>query len=114
MMFNYNFHKLLSKIYWLSSVVDMHHKFIKIFYVIIFYKKGLMMQIVTLKIEDSVSDKFLWLLNHFNRKEIEILENTTYQNDDEYLKSIQGMEQSIMQASNEPIENYVSRDELDC
>jgi len=71
------------------------------------------MQTVTLKIEDSVSDKFLWLLNHFNQKEIEILEKTTYQSDDEYIKSIQGMEQSIIQASHEPVKNYVSRDELD-
>ncbi len=71
------------------------------------------MQTVTLKIEDSVSDKFLWLLNHFNQKEIEILEKTTYLSDDEYIKSIQGMEQSIIQASDEPVKNYVSRDELD-
>jgi hypothetical protein len=71
------------------------------------------MQTLTLKIEDSISDKFLWLLNHFNQKEVEILERTTYQSDDEYLKSIKGMEESIIQASNEPIENYVSRDELD-
>ena len=70
------------------------------------------MQTVTLKIEDSISDKFLWLLNHFNQKEVEILENTTYQSDDEYIKSIEGMEKSIVQASNEPIENYVTRDEL--
>lgn len=71
------------------------------------------MQTVTLKIEDSISDKFLWLLNHFNQKEIEILEKTTYHSDDEYLKSIQGMEQSIVEASTEPEENYISRDELD-
>lgn len=71
------------------------------------------MQTITLKIEDSISDKFLWLLNHFNQKEIEILEKTTYQSDDEYLKSIQGMEESIIKASNEPTEKYVTRDKLD-
>ena len=49
------------------------------------------MQMVTLKIEDAISDKFLWLLNHFNKKEIEILERTVYQSDDEYIKSIKGM-----------------------
>jgi len=71
------------------------------------------MQTITLKIEDSISDKFLWFLNHFSQKEIEILDKTTYQSDDEYLKSIQGMEESIIQASNEPIENYVTIDKLD-
>ncbi len=71
------------------------------------------MQTVTLKIEDSISDKFLWLLNHFSQNEVEILEKTTYQNDDEYLRSIKGMEQSIIDASSEPIENYVTADKLD-
>lgn len=71
------------------------------------------MQTVTLKIEDSVSDKFLWLLNHFSKNEIEILEKTIYQSDDEYLHSIKGMEDSILQAANEPIENYISADKLD-
>ena len=71
------------------------------------------MQMVTLKIDDNISDKFLWLLNHFNPNEIEILEKTLYKNDDEYLKSIKGMEKSIIEASNEPIENYVSRDKLE-
>ncbi|RLA71571.1 MAG: hypothetical protein DRG30_08390 [Epsilonproteobacteria bacterium] len=71
------------------------------------------MQTVTLKIEDNISDKFLWLLNHFAQDEVEILDKTTYQSDDEYLKSIKGMEESIIQASNEPIENYVTADKLD-
>jgi len=71
------------------------------------------MQTVTLKLEDNISDKFLWLLNHFSQNEIEILDKTTYQSDDEYLRSIEGMEQSIIDASNEPIENYVTVDKLD-
>ena len=71
------------------------------------------MQTITLKLEDSVSDKFLWLLKHFSKNEIEILERTTYQSDDEYLRSIKGMEESIIQASNEPIENFVTADKLD-
>lgn len=71
------------------------------------------MQTVTLKIEDNVSDKFLWLLNHFSQNEVEILENTIYKSDDEYLRSIKGMEESIIEASNEPIENYVTADKLD-
>jgi hypothetical protein len=71
------------------------------------------MQTVTLKIEDNVSDKFLWLLNHFSQNEVEILEKTEYKSDDEYLRSIKGMEKSIIEASNEPIENYVTADKLD-
>jgi len=71
------------------------------------------MQMVTLKIEDSISDKFLWLLNHFSKNELEILDKTTYISDDEYLKSIKGMEQSILEASKEPLSSYVSRDDLD-
>ena len=71
------------------------------------------MQTITLKLEDTISDKFLWLLNHFSQNEVEILDTTTYQSDDEYLKSIHGMEQSIIDASNEPIENYVTVDKLD-
>ena len=71
------------------------------------------MKTITLKIEDNVSEKFLWLLNHFSKKEVTILEQTEFKNDDEYLKSIQGMEQSIIDASNEPNENFVTIDKLD-
>lgn len=71
------------------------------------------MQTVTLKIEDNISDKFLWLLNHFSQNEVEILDQTTYQSDDDYIRSIKGMEESIIQASNEPIKNYVAADKLD-
>jgi len=71
------------------------------------------MQTVTLKIEDSVQEKFLWLLEHFSKSEIEILDKTTYRSDDEYLRSIKGMEESILKASSEPIENYVTADKLD-
>ena len=53
------------------------------------------MQTVTLKIEDSISDKFLWLLNHFNKNEVSILDKDEYLSDDEYLRSINGMEESI-------------------
>ena len=38
---------------------------------------------------------------------------TKYISDDDYLRSIKGMEESIIQASNEPIENYVTSDKLD-
>ena len=71
------------------------------------------MQTITLKLEDKITDKFLWLLNHFSPNEVEILDKTTYQSDDEYLRSIKDMEQSIIDASNEPIENYVTADKLE-
>ena len=71
------------------------------------------MQTITLKVEDNISEKFLWLLNHFTKKEVTILDQTECKNDDVYLKSIKGMEQSIIDASNEPKENFVTIDKLD-
>ena len=71
------------------------------------------MQTITLKLEDNVSDKILWLLKHFDKNEVEILEQTSYKSDDEYLKSIKGMQESIIKASKEPLDNYVTRDELE-
>jgi len=71
------------------------------------------MQTITLKVEDNISEKFLWLLNHFTKKEVTILDQTEFKNDDVYLKSIEGMEQSIIDASNEPKENFVTIDKLD-
>ncbi len=71
------------------------------------------MQTVTLKIEDNVNDKFLWLLSHFSKNEIEILDKTTYKSDDAYLKSIKGMEESIIKASNESLDAYTTLDKLD-
>ena len=71
------------------------------------------MKTVTLKIDDSISDKFFWFLNHFSKSEIEILDTANYKSDDEYLRSIEGMEESIIEASKEPIDNYVTIDKLD-
>jgi len=71
------------------------------------------MQTITLKVEDSISEKFLWLLNHFTKKEVTILDQTEFKSDDAYLKSVKGMEQSIIDASNEPNENFVTSDKLD-
>ncbi|MDF1879795.1 hypothetical protein JHD50_00510 [Sulfurimonas sp. MAG313] len=71
------------------------------------------MQTITLKIEDNISEKFLWLLKHFTKKEVTILDQTEFKSDDAYLKSIKGMEQSIIDASNEPNENFVTSDKLD-
>ena len=71
------------------------------------------MQTITLKVEDNISEKFLWLLNHFTKKEVTILDQTEFKNEDDYLKSIEGMEQSILDASNEPNKNFVTIDKLD-
>jgi hypothetical protein len=71
------------------------------------------MHTITIKLDDSISDKVLWLLKHFDKSELEILETSSYESDDEYLKSIKGMKESIIKASNEPMENYVTRDELE-
>jgi len=71
------------------------------------------MQTITLKIDDKISEKFFWLLNHFSKNEVTILDQTEFKNDDEYLRSIEGMEQSIIDASNEPNESFVTIDKLD-
>ena len=71
------------------------------------------MRTITLQIDDSVSDKFLWLLDRFSRDEIKILEQYDYVSDDEYLREIEGMVQSINSASTEPIEQGITLDKLD-
>ena len=71
------------------------------------------MKTVTLTIEDNVSEKFLWLLAHFSTDEIKILEQTDYISDDEYLRSIAGMIESIQAARKEPNESGVTLDKLD-
>ncbi len=71
------------------------------------------MKTVTLRVDDSINDKFLWLLNHFSSNEIKILEQSEYINDDDYLNSIKGMVQSINEARIEPIANGVTLDGLD-
>ena len=71
------------------------------------------MRTITLQIDDSVNEKFLWLLEHFSRDEIKILEQSDYVSDDEYLRGIEGMIQTIQAARNESIEQSLSLDELD-
>ncbi len=71
------------------------------------------MQTITLKLEDKVSDKFLWLLSHFDKGEISIIDKDEYVSDDEYLRSIDGMVESILEARNEPIEKGVTLDKLE-
>lgn len=71
------------------------------------------MKSVTLKIDDSINDKFLWLLEHFSSNEIKILDQSEYISDDDYLRSIEGMVQSIQEARNESIDKAVKLDDLD-
>ena len=71
------------------------------------------MNTVTLKIDDSINDKFLWLLDHFSDSEIKILDQEKFISDDEYLRSIDGMVESIKRARNEPESNGVTSDKLD-
>lgn len=49
------------------------------------------MRTITLQIDDSVNEKFLWLLDRFSRDEIKILDQSDYVSDDEYLRGIEGM-----------------------
>ncbi|MBT8420011.1 MAG: hypothetical protein KJO08_04025 [Gammaproteobacteria bacterium] len=71
------------------------------------------MQTITLKIDDDINSRFLWLLGHFSKDEISILDQSDYISDDEYLRSIDGMVESIKIARNEPDENGVTLDKLD-
>jgi hypothetical protein len=71
------------------------------------------MKTVTLKVDDSINDKFLWLLEHFSANEIKILEQSEYISDDNYLRSIDGMVQSIQEARSEPLDKAVKLDALD-
>ncbi len=71
------------------------------------------MKTITLKIDDSVSDNFLWLLRHFSDNELRILEQADYVDDDTYLRSIEGMAQSIQEAREEPIVNAKPFEQLD-
>jgi len=71
------------------------------------------MQTVTLQVQDATYDKFLWLINHFSKQEVTVLEQSKYISDDTYLRNIDGMVQSIQEARNEPIENGVTLDKLE-
>ena len=37
------------------------------------------MQTITLKLDDSISDKVLWFLKHFDKSELEIVETSSYE-----------------------------------
>ncbi len=71
------------------------------------------MRTITLKIDDSISDKFLWSLDHFSKDEVKILEQSSYVSDDEYLRGIEGMVQSIQEARSESIDQGLTLDKID-
>lgn len=76
-------------------------------------KKGFVMQTVTLQVEDSTYDKFVWLLSHFSKNEVKILDQSKFISDDEYLRSIDGVVKSIQEARAEPLQNGVTLDKLE-
>ena len=71
------------------------------------------MKTVTLKIDDSIHEKFTWLLEHFSGSGITILEQVEYLSDDDYLRSINGMVQSLQDARQETPEQGVTLDKLE-
>jgi len=71
------------------------------------------MKTLTLKIDDSVNDKFIWLLEHFSSSEIKILEQSEYISDDDYLRSTKGMIKSIHEARNEKKDKGVTPEKLE-
>ncbi len=67
------------------------------------------MKIVTLKIDESVDEQFNLFIAHFSSSEIQI----EYMSDNEYLRSINGMVQSLHDAKREPPEKGVTLDRLE-
>ena len=63
------------------------------------------MQVLTLKVDDSASEKIMWLLHHFQQNEVQILDSETFVDDDTYLRSINGMVESLQQAREEDPES---------
>ena len=71
------------------------------------------MKTITLKIDDRINEQFMAFLEGFSENELRILDESEYVSDDEYLRSIEGMVESIKEARKEPIENGVTLEQLD-
>ena len=71
------------------------------------------MKTVTLKRDDSIHEKFTWRLEHFSGSGITILEQAEYLSDDDYLRSIDGMAQSLQEAQQEPLKYGVTLEKLE-
>jgi hypothetical protein len=68
---------------------------------------------ITLKIDDRINEQFMALLEGFSENELRILDESEYISDDDYLRSIEGMVESIKEGRKEPIENGVTLEQLD-
>ena len=75
------------------------------------------MEIITLKVNDSVADKFRWLLGHFSKEEIDVVGNidTTALSptdfdyiSDEQMSSLKNIANDYKQGSRGDFEEYVS------
>ncbi|QVL50566.1 MAG: hypothetical protein KFB96_09175 [Thiocapsa sp.] len=77
------------------------------------YPEDSPMKTLTLAIDDRVRDKFLWLLEHFSDDEIRILDQSDQVGDEDYLRSIDGMVDSIQDARREPAGKGVGPDQLE-
>ena len=71
------------------------------------------MQTLTLQIDESVNEKFMWLLKHFSPDEVAILDSDMLMSDDAYLRRAKGMVESLQQASSEAIDQGVPLSKLD-
>ena len=71
------------------------------------------MKTLTLNIADEVSDKFLWLLNHFSANEVSIVDSEDMLSDDAYLRSIPGMVESLHKAKAETKDKGISLHEFE-
>ncbi|QEP45095.1 hypothetical protein D5085_07825 [Ectothiorhodospiraceae bacterium BW-2] len=71
------------------------------------------MKTITLQIDETIQEKFEWLLHHFSQDELKIIEQSEYQSDDHYLRTIPGMVESIKSARKEPLESGVELSQLD-
>ncbi|MGI0482749.1 hypothetical protein ACN4EE_18435 [Geminocystis sp. CENA526] len=71
------------------------------------------MKTITLKIDDRINEQFINLLKGFSENELRILEESEYISDDDYLRSLSGMVESIKEARKEPIDNGVTLNQLD-
>jgi len=71
------------------------------------------MKTITLQIDNKISEKFAWLLGHFSSDEIKVLEQSEYENDDTYLRTIPSIVDSINEARKEPIKSGVKLENLD-
>ena len=62
------------------------------------------MQTLTLKIEDSISERFFWFLEHFSSDELEIV-NSTYQKNKEFISDLTQEQSYILQERLEEFHN---------